>query len=68
MKFFLRESGSLLACTESLVRCQTWQFTPGRLFGSLSPTDQEPFLTLEQRLHLFDESAKLPQGPSLDVQ
>lgn len=68
MKFFLRESGSLLACTESLVRCQTWQFTPGRLFGSLSPSDKEPFLTLEQRLHLFDESAKLPQGPSLDVQ
>ncbi|GGY64490.1 LTA synthase family protein [Marinobacter zhanjiangensis] len=68
MKFFLRESGSLLACTESLVRCQTWRFTPTRLFGSLAASDQEPFLTLEQRLRLFDESARLPRGPSLDVQ
>lgn len=68
MKFFLRETGSLLACTESLVRCQTWQFDPSRLFGSLTPTDHEPFLTLEQRLHLFDQSARLPRGPSLDAQ
>lgn len=63
MKFFLRESGQLLACTESLVRCETWQFTPGRLFGSLSPSDQPPFLTLEQRLRLFNEAAKLPTDP-----
>ncbi|MGM0571126.1 LTA synthase family protein [Marinobacter sp.] len=64
MKFFLRESGELLACTESLLRCETWAFEPGRLFGTLTPTDNEPFLTLAQRLRLFGESARLPTGPS----
>lgn len=64
MKFFLRESGELLACTESLLRCETWTFEPGRLFGTLTLTDNEPFLTLAQRLRLFDESARLPTGPS----
>ncbi|SES72921.1 Phosphoglycerol transferase MdoB [Marinobacter segnicrescens] len=65
MKFFLRESGELLACTESLLRCETWTFEPGRLFGTLSPTDSEPFLTLAQRLRLFGESARMPTGPSV---
>ncbi len=64
MKFFLRESGQLLACTESLLRCETWEFDPERLFGTLTPTNQEPFLTLAQRLRLFGESARLPTGPS----
>lgn len=68
MKFFLRETGQLLACTESLIRCETWQFEPGRLFGTLALADYPPFLTLEQRLKLFGEAAKLPAGPSTDTQ
>lgn len=64
MKYFLRETGQLLACTESLLRCDTWRFSPGRLFGSLAPSDGEPFLTLEERLWLFEQAAELPTGPS----
>lgn len=68
MKFFLRESGALLACTESLLRCETWEFKPGRLFGTLSLTDKEPFLTVSERLRLFGEAAKLPTGPSASTE
>ncbi len=62
MKFFLRESGLLMSCTESLLRCETWRFEPGRLFGTLTQTDLEPFLTLEQRLELFDQASVIT-GP-----
>lgn len=64
MKYFLRESGEMLACTESLIQCQTWEFEPGRLFGTLTPTEKSPFLTLEQRLSLFNQAAELPPGPA----
>ncbi|MFW5825583.1 MAG: hypothetical protein ACOCVV_11545, partial [Marinobacter sp.] len=66
MKFFLKESGELLACTESLIRCETWRFEPGRVFGTLALTDNEPYLSLDQRLRLFGEAARLPTGPSTD--
>lgn len=57
LKYFIRESGVMLACTELLIRCDTWTFDPKRLFGSLQPVDREPFLTLEERLALFQDSA-----------
>lgn len=52
-KFFLHESGRLLACTELLIRCESWRFNPQRLFGSLEETDREPYLSLEERWELM---------------
>lgn len=61
MKYFLRESGQLLACTESLLRCNTWSFEPDRLFGSLTPSAIEPFIPLEDRLALFGMAATIDE-------
>ncbi|KPQ30272.1 MAG: phosphoglycerol transferase [Marinobacter excellens HL-55] len=64
MKYFLRETGTLLACTELMTRCSTWSFDPERLFGSLQEVEGDPFLTIEERFALT-ESATLqtPQDP-----
>ncbi|WP_339804070.1 sulfatase-like hydrolase/transferase [uncultured Marinobacter sp.] len=62
LKFLLRESGQLLSCTESLLRCSTWAFDPDRLFGSLKAVDAEPFVSLDQRLLLFGQSSVVSDG------
>ncbi|MFB2763620.1 LTA synthase family protein [Marinobacter shengliensis] len=63
MKYFLRESGTLLACTELTTRCSSWAFDPDRLFGSLQKTEDEPFLSLDERLALLEKATLLtPEG------
>lgn len=57
--YFVRESGSLLACGEALVNCDNWRFIPGRLFGSLQPSDKDIFLTLAQRRALTERAAQI---------
>ncbi|MEX2474172.1 LTA synthase family protein [Marinobacter sp.] len=59
LKYFLRESGQLLSCTEMLTRCTSWSFDPKRVFGSFQESEEPPFLSLEERLALF-ESAAVP--------
>ncbi|RMJ05976.1 phosphoglycerol transferase I [Marinobacter litoralis] len=59
MKYFLRNEGKLLACTELMTRCQSWTFDPKRIFGTLAETDEEPFLTLEERLALVENANRL---------
>ncbi|WP_323750625.1 LTA synthase family protein [Marinobacter sp.] len=59
MKYFLRNQGKLLACTELMTRCATWAFNPDRIFGTLAETDEEPFLTLEERLALIENANQL---------
>lgn len=63
MKYFLRESGTLLACTELTTRCSNWAFDPDRLFGSLQQSEDEPFLSLDERLALLEKATLLtPEG------
>ncbi|MEP1213628.1 MAG: sulfatase-like hydrolase/transferase [Marinobacter sp.] len=57
LKYFLRESGQLLSCSELMTRCKTWQFDPKRLFGTLEQTDADPFLTFEERTALFNSAS-----------
>lgn len=57
LKYFLRESGQLLACTEMLTRCTSWSFNPKRVFGTFQESDKPPFLSLEERLALFEDAA-----------
>ncbi|WP_297792380.1 LTA synthase family protein [uncultured Marinobacter sp.] len=57
LKYFLRESGQLLACTEMLARCTSWSFNPKRVFGSFQESDKPPFLSLEERLALFEDAS-----------
>ncbi|HLV77367.1 MAG TPA: LTA synthase family protein [Marinobacter sp.] len=59
MKYFLHSEGSLMACTELMTRCSTWQFASERIFGTLEETDEEPFLTLEERLALVEDATRL---------
>lgn len=57
LKYFLRESGQLLSCSELMINCSTWNFNPERLFGSLEQTDIDPFLTFAERTALFNNAA-----------
>lgn len=65
LKYFLRESGQLLSCSELMTRCSTWNFNPERLFGTLEKTNTEPFLTFEERTALFNNTAptKVVENP-----
>lgn len=63
MKYFLRESGRLLACSELTTRCTSWRFNPDRLFGSLERTDDPPFLTLRERLRLIEQANYIEPNP-----
>lgn len=56
MKYFLRESGRLMACSEMTTQCTSWRFEPERLFGSLTQSDDVPFLTLRERLTLIEQA------------
>lgn len=57
LKYFLRESGQLLSCSELMTSCSTWTFDPERLFGTLEEVDIDPFLTFEERTALFNNAA-----------
>lgn len=57
LKYFLRESGQLLSCSELMTNCSSWNFNPERLFGSLEEADADPFLTFEERTALFNNAA-----------
>ncbi len=57
LKYFLRESGQLLSCSELMTDCTTWRFNPERLFGTLEATNAEPFLTFDERTALFNRAA-----------
>ncbi|MCL7944908.1 sulfatase-like hydrolase/transferase [Marinobacter sp. ATCH36] len=59
LKYFLRESGQLLSCSELMTNCSTWRFDPQRVFGTLQQTDNEPFLTFEERTALFNNAASM---------
>lgn len=59
LKYFLRETGELLACTELLTRCTSWMFNPDRVFGSFREADKPPFLSLDERLALFKNATML---------
>ncbi|MDO6440661.1 LTA synthase family protein [Marinobacter sp. 2_MG-2023] len=59
LKYFFRDRGELLACTELLARCTSWTFDPDRVFGSFKESDSPPFLTLDERLTLFKNATKL---------
>ncbi|NMT64591.1 LTA synthase family protein [Marinobacter orientalis] len=59
LKYFLRESGQLLSCSELMTNCSTWTFDPERLFGTLQQTDGEPFLGFEERMALFNNAAHM---------
>ena len=59
LKYFLREKGELLACTELLTRCTSWMFNPDRVFGSFREADKPPFLSLEERMALFKNATML---------
>lgn len=61
MKYFLRNSGALLACTEMMTRCSSWSFDPERPFGTLAETQKPPFLTLEERLALVENATRITQ-------
>jgi len=54
---FLLESGELLACSEGLIRCDSWTFTPQRTFGSLTQDSTAPFLDLATRQRLVNRAA-----------
>ena len=56
LKYFLRETGQLLVCTELMTTCTSWAFDPDRVFGSFRETDEPPFLELEERLALFESA------------
>ncbi|MDK8464056.1 sulfatase-like hydrolase/transferase [Marinobacter sp. SS13-12] len=57
LKYFLRESGQLLSCSELMTSCSAWTFDPERLFGTLEEVDVDPFLTFEERTALFNNAA-----------
>lgn len=55
--FFLYDHGELVACDETLLRCQQWQFEPQRLFGSLRPSDKPPRLPVSARHRIVGEAS-----------
>lgn len=56
--YFLRESGELIDCGETILRCNTWTFDPERLFGTLSPRPyKDPELSVAERLRLVADAS-----------
>lgn len=61
---FVREDGELIACGAGLVRCTTWRFSPGRLFGSLAEDNEaDPYLDFETRRKLVNQAAIIEEVP-----
>lgn len=64
---FVLESGELIACGESLIRCATWRFSPGRVFGSLSEdVEADPYLEFRTRRQLVNQAAVIEKIPDED--
>lgn len=55
--YFLHDHGELLACDETLLRCEQWQFDPRRLFGSLVRAEAPPRLPLSARNRIIGEAS-----------
>lgn len=64
--FFLRSDGELVTCDETFLRCNSWEFDPKRLIGTLQPSDNTPFLDLAERRRLAADTARIrpPEGRS----
>ena len=55
--YFLYDHGELVACDETLLRCQQWRFDPARLFGTLVATDAPSRLSLSARNRIVSEAS-----------
>lgn len=56
--YFLHESGHMLECGETVLRCSQWRFDPERLFGSLAlAPDAESELGVAERLRLVADAS-----------
>lgn len=60
---FLLESGELMACGDTLIRCTIWRFSPQRLYGTLTEDESAlPFLSYEARRQLADRTAVIDES------
>lgn len=60
---FLLEAGELMACGQTLIRCTTWRFSPGRLYGTLTQEEAAlPFLEFRTRRRLAERTAVIDQS------
>lgn len=60
---FLLETGELMACGDTLLRCRTWRFSPQRLYGTLTEHESAlPFLSYEARRQLADRTAVIDES------
>lgn len=55
--YFLYDHGELLACDETLLRCQQWAFDPTRMFGTLQASEIAPRLDLAARNRIVSEAS-----------
>jgi len=55
--YFLYDNGELVACDETLLRCQQWRFDPSRVFGTLAATNQPPRLNLAARNRIISQAS-----------
>lgn len=55
--YFLYDHGELVACDETLLRCQTWHFDPKRMFGTLVAADTTARLGLSARNRIVGEAS-----------
>ncbi|MFW5969534.1 MAG: sulfatase-like hydrolase/transferase, partial [Halofilum sp. (in: g-proteobacteria)] len=60
--FFLLESGQLMVCAETLLRCDDWTFEPDRVIGSLQPEDDGELLDSETRNRLVERAGLIDDG------
>jgi hypothetical protein len=59
---FLLETGELMACGDTLIRCTIWRFSPQRLYGTLTEDESAlPFLSYEARRQLADRTAVIDE-------
>lgn len=55
--YFLYDHGELVACDETLLRCEQWRFDPARIFGTLVAADVPPRLDLAARNRIVSEAS-----------
>jgi len=58
---FLLDSGRLMSCAETLLRCTGWRFRAERLLGTLREDDSAEFLDLATRQRLLEHAALIGQ-------
>lgn len=63
---FLLSSGRLMSCAETLLRCDAWTFEPGRIFGTLTPSEETTFLDLETRRRLAEHASLIGHDPAAE--